>query len=70
MILIVLKWLVYKMPYSIMKNKTHGLTFSNRFVVYILYGINEAGQDCIYVGKSKNGIDNRPTSHEGQSPTT
>lgn len=56
--------LVYKMPYSIMKNRTHGLTFSNRFVVYILYGINEAGQDCIYVGKSKNGIDNRPTSHE------
>lgn len=60
--------LVYKIPYNVLKNKTHDLMFSNRFIVYILYGVNEEGRDCVYVGKSKNGIDNRPTSHEHKFP--
>lgn len=36
----------------------------NSFIVYILFGINKSGKDKIYVGKSKNGVQNRPQSHE------
>lgn len=56
--------LVYRIPYMNIKNKNHDIDISNRFIVYILLGKNECGKDYIYVGKSKNGIDSRPTSHE------
>jgi hypothetical protein len=59
--------LVYKIPYKIMKQKTLEVQITNRFIVYILLGKNNTGQDIVYVGKSKNGIDNRPTSHEGEN---
>ena len=38
------------------------------FVVYILLGKNNNGKDVIYVGKSKNGLKNRPTAHEDKYP--
>lgn len=57
--------LVYKVPYSKIKNKkSSNLSILNRFIVYILWGQNDSGKDIVYVGKSKNGIDYRPTSHE------
>lgn len=59
--------LVYRVPYSAIKEGTHGLEISNRFIVYILHERNHESKDKIYVGKSKNGIDNRPTSHENKS---
>lgn len=56
--------LVYKVPYEVIKNKTMELKIENRFIVYILYGENGTGKPVIYVGKSKNGVANRPQSHE------
>ena len=53
--------LVYRIPYGLIKN--HGLSILNRFIVYILFAKNTEGKDYIYVGKSKNGLDNRPTAH-------
>lgn len=59
--------LIYKIPYINLKNKTHNIDIQNRFVVYILFGKNENGKDFVYVGKSKNGIDYRPTAHENKN---
>ena len=59
--------LVYRIPYLNIKNKNHDIDISNRFIVYILYGKNEKGKDFLYVGKSKNGIDSRPTAHEDKN---
>lgn len=59
--------LVYRIPYVNIKNKNHDIDISNRFIVYILYGKNEKGKDFLYVGKSKNGIDSRPTAHEDKN---
>ncbi|MBR1612848.1 MAG: hypothetical protein IJ671_04845 [Succinivibrio sp.] len=59
--------LVYKVAYNQLKDRSHDLDISNRFIVYILFGKNMHGKDFIYVGKSKNGIDNRPTSHEDKN---
>lgn len=56
--------LVYRIPYEKIKSRTHGLDIQNRFIVYILHGKNLNGKDYLYVGKSKNGIDYRPVSHE------
>lgn len=56
--------LVYKVPYSDIKRKCIGFQIPNKFLVYILVGRNDNGRDLIYVGKSKNGIDTRPTAHE------
>lgn len=56
--------LVYKIPYSEIKKKKTGFIIPNQFIVYILYGRNDNGKDMIYVGKSKNGIENRPTAHK------
>lgn len=56
--------LVYRIPYEKIKDRTHGLDIQNRFIVYILHGKNLNGKDYLYVGKSKNGIDYRPVSHE------
>lgn len=55
---------VYKFRYEQLLSKTIDTPISNRFVVYILIGKNSLGQKTIYVGKSKNGLDNRPTAHE------
>ncbi len=59
--------LIYKIPYNNIKSSDFSLDISNRFVVYILFGKNEKGKDIIYVGKSKNGLDSRPTSHEDKN---
>lgn len=56
--------LVYRFPYQNIKSKEESFTIENPFIVYILYGKNDKGKDAIYVGKSKNGIKDRPTSHE------
>ena len=55
--------LVYKIPYRDLKLKNYGFEIPNPFIVYILFGKNSAGKDVVYVGKSKNGLSNRPTSH-------
>ena len=59
--------IVYKIPYKEMKNRVVDVNITNRFIVYILVGKNTEGKDIIYVGKSKNGIDNRPTAHEDEN---
>lgn len=59
--------LAYRLPYAKLKNHEEIPEITNRFIVYILVGSNENGKDYIYVGKSKNGIDNRPTSHEDKN---
>lgn len=55
--------LVYKIPYQDIVMGRVGFNIPNRFVVYILFGRNSEGKDALYVGKSKNGIDSRPTAH-------
>lgn len=56
--------LVYRFPYQNLKSKESSFEIENPFVVYILLGKNNNGKDVIYVGKSKNGLKNRPTAHE------
>ncbi len=56
--------LVYKIPYRDIEMKKIGFLIPNLFIVYILFGKNPNGKDRIYVGKSKNGLANRPTSHK------
>lgn len=57
--------LVYRIPYQDLINGLEGtLTIKNKFIVYILFGESEKGKDVIYVGKSKNGLKSRPTSHD------
>ena len=57
--------LVYRIPYqNLLTTATEPITIKNKFIVYILFGENPAGQDVIYVGKSTNGLKNRPTSHD------
>lgn len=55
--------LVYKIPYKNIVENNPGFIIPNPFIVYILVGRNANGRDMIYVGKSKNGIKNRPTAH-------
>ena len=55
--------LVYKIPYRDLKLKNYGFEIPNQFIVYILFGKNSHGKDVVYVGKSKNGLTNRPTAH-------
>lgn len=57
--------LVYRIPYQDLKGDQEALfPIKNPFIVYILFGENEEGKNVLYVGKSKNGVKNRPTSHE------
>lgn len=56
--------LIYRIPYQNLNGKEELFTIDNPFIVYILFGKNDSGNDVIYVGKSKNGLKNRPTSHE------
>ena len=56
--------LIYKIPYNAIQTKNSGFIVPNRFIVYILFGKNSHGKDMVYVGKSKNGIENRPTAHK------
>ena len=56
--------LLYRIPYERIREKDWDVMISNRFIVYVLLGKNEEGRDAVYVGKSKNGMENRPQSHE------
>lgn len=57
--------LVYRIPYqNLLTGADEPLKIKNKFIVYILFGENAEGQDVIYVGKSTNGLKNRPTSHD------
>lgn len=58
--------LVYKIPYEEIKKAIIDIDITNRFIVYILIGKDNKNNDIIYVGKSKNGIDQRPTAHEDE----
>lgn len=59
--------LCYRVNYSELKSGKHGLEIKNPFIVYILHGKNYEGKDYLYIGKSKNGILNRPQSHENMN---
>ncbi len=57
--------LVYRIPYqNLSVGADEPIKIKNKFIVYILFGENNEGQDVIYVGKSTNGLKNRPTSHD------
>ena len=57
--------LVYRIPYQNLATGTDEIIkIKNKFIVYILFGENSKGRDVIYVGKSTNGLKNRPTSHD------
>ncbi len=57
--------LIYRIPYQDLVNGIDpAITIRNKFIVYILFGESEFGKDVVYVGKSKNGLKNRPTAHE------
>lgn len=53
----------YRIPYSLLESGKHGIVPDSDFVVYLLKGKNKENRDCLYVGTSANGIENRPTSH-------
>lgn len=57
---------VYRIPYSALMSKRIDTDIDNSFIVYILVGKNNSKEDCIYVGKSKNGIFGRPRQHEAE----
>lgn len=57
--------LVYRIPYqNLSAAAEEPIKIKNKFIVYILFGENANGLDVIYVGKSTNGLKNRPTSHD------
>ncbi len=57
--------LVYRIPYqNLASGAEEPVKIKNKFIVYILFGESTEGQDVIYVGKSTNGLKNRPTSHD------
>lgn len=57
--------LVYRIPYqNLSSGAEEPIKIKNKFIVYILFGESTDGQDVIYVGKSTNGLKNRPTSHD------
>jgi hypothetical protein len=53
----------YRIPYSLLESGKHGIVPDSKFVVYLLKGKDKENRDCLYVGTSTNGIENRPTSH-------
>ncbi len=56
--------LVYRIPYqNLLDGADDSIRIKNKFIVYILLGERADGKDAMYVGKSKNGLKNRPTSH-------
>ena len=57
---------VFKIPYSSVKEGIDCPDIENRFIVYILQGISANSKDHIYVGKSTKGLDTRPASHESK----
>lgn len=61
--------LVYKIPYEEFSKRVFEIEIANRFIVYILVGHNDNNEKIAYVGKSKNGTDNRPNSHEKEDRT-
>ncbi|MCR4792536.1 MAG: DUF4357 domain-containing protein [Lachnospiraceae bacterium] len=57
--------LIYRIPYqNLSQISEEPIKINNKFIVYILYGESRDGADYIYVGKSTNGLKNRPTSHD------
>ena len=56
--------LVYRIPYQNLFGNKESVKIDNPFIVYVLLGKNENGKDVVYVGKSKNGLKNRPKAHE------
>ena len=55
---------ICRIPYDILKSGNCDIHIQNRFIVYILLCRNPEGKDIAYVGKSKNGTDDRPLKHE------
>jgi len=57
--------LAYRIPYQTLIDKELPLRIDNNFIVYILVGKEKNNdKEIAYVGKSKNGIEFRPTSHD------
>ncbi len=55
---------ICRIPYDILKSGDCDIHIQNRFIVYVLLCRNPEGRDIAYVGKSKNGTDDRPLKHE------
>ncbi len=55
---------LYKIPYSSIKDGKNLPVLENRFIVYILQAITTDSKDYIYVGKSKKALESRPDSHD------
>jgi len=55
---------LYRFPYNEVRNGHYDFDIENNFIVYVLYGHNNKGSDLVYIGESKNGLVNRPKSHE------
>ena len=56
---------VYRFKYKTIREKSSvNPPVKNNFIVYILYQSRVEDKGLIYVGKSKNGMKDRPTSHE------
>lgn len=58
---------IYRIPYINLKKRQIGFVIKNQFIDYILIGKDTEGRDAIYVGKSINGLSNRPVAHEDKS---
>lgn len=59
---------LYRILFSLLESKHSNIpTPESEHIVYLLSGKDNTGRDCLYVGKSSNGIKNRPTSHEDKN---
>lgn len=57
--------LAYRIPYQTLVDDELPLKIDNNFIVYILVGREKDNdREIAYVGKSKNGLKNRPKSHD------
>ena len=57
--------LAYRIPYQTLIDGELPLKIDNNFIVYILVGKEKDNdKEIAYVGKSKNGLKTRPTSHD------
>ena len=55
---------MHRIPYELIRSKSHGVTPESNFIVYLLVGKRCTGERSLYVGISTKGIDVRPRSHE------
>lgn len=59
---------VYRYNYNVLRKGLPDIAVNNPFIVYILCKKGIFEKDTIYIGKSKNGLRDRPIAHEDKSP--